>query len=150
MLCIFCMSMCFIVFCQHVISLCALSLLQQRTAVNLCAAHKKMDSHTAHTVWVVCIAQNIGHVQHTKGDSCVAQYCTCHTGVLTVTQRRTSACSVHASINLDVSCTMLPKFCNKSVINYVNIMSITHYPFVASDNRAIHHSQSDRQITLQN
>ena len=87
---IFFVSMCFITFCQHVISLYTLILLWQSVAVNLHVAHKKTGSHAvheillrasychaAHEVWITCSTQNIACVQHMKVDS-YAPHCMSH------------------------------------------------------------------------
>ena len=115
------MSTHFVIFCWGTFSLYALVLLWQKTAVNLHAAHKKTDSRAAHKALLACfllscITWIITRVQRTENSSCVVHeswlacspfyvirvFCLSHDK-----NWRTHTCSPHASVNLDMSCTVV-------------------------------------------
>ena len=65
--------------------------------------HTKFDSHAsnyraAHEMWLTCSTQSLTHVSHVSFDSVTRQ------------KFRTHVCLVHASINLDMSCTVLNNY----------------------------------------
>ena len=94
-------------------SLYALIPLWQKTAVNLHTAHKKTDLCAAHEALLVCflllcITRIITHVQHMKKVNSRVAHFVLHACFDSRHDKnwRTHACSSHASVNLDMSCTV--------------------------------------------
>ena len=114
---VFFVSMCFITFCWAAFSLYALILLGQNTAVNLHASHKKTISRAAHEALLACFlllcsTRKIVRVQYTKIDLHAAHFVS-HACFDSSHYKnwRTHTCSLHTSVNLDVSCTVRTYVC---------------------------------------